>query len=376
MNVSREGRLVLDDCRWVHDSSDRRVSEGDVLFNNTNSPALVGKTALVRGGPFGFSNHMTRLRPDEASVDATFLAMQLHFMWSCGFFESFCSNHVNQASVSTRRLLDVDVVLPGLGKQRRIVEVLEDHLSRLDAGLRSGTDGSQRLKALEAATLHRLVGDARATTLRLSDVTRRSGYGTSTKCVPLGRGVPVARIPNIVNGQIDMTDEKRVQDVSVDVRGLMLGTGDVLFVRTNGSRQLIGRTAVVQEGVEAAFASYLIRFQLNTDAVLPEWVHIVMESPAMRRQLEARAASSAGQYNLSLSRLQDLEVPVPTMPEQIVAVAGYRNFAQQCTRLRSELTGVTDRAAALRRALLAAAFSGRLTGVRDTSELIEEMAGV
>src|SRR5690606_16448940 len=40
MNITRSGAIDLSDARYVRDDSDRRVEYGDVVFNNTNSPAL------------------------------------------------------------------------------------------------------------------------------------------------------------------------------------------------------------------------------------------------------------------------------------------------------------------------------------------------
>jgi type I restriction enzyme S subunit len=63
MNVSRAGTVDLSVGKYVLPSKDvRRLRDGDVLFNNTNSPELVGKTAFVqKAGDWGFSSHMTRL---------------------------------------------------------------------------------------------------------------------------------------------------------------------------------------------------------------------------------------------------------------------------------------------------------------------------
>lgn len=64
MNIDREGKIVLFEVKYVSSTYDLRALPGDVLFNNTNSPELVGKTApLVDEGEWAFSNHMTRLRP-------------------------------------------------------------------------------------------------------------------------------------------------------------------------------------------------------------------------------------------------------------------------------------------------------------------------
>jgi type I restriction enzyme S subunit len=154
MNVDRLGRIDLRDLKYVEEERDRWLVPGDVLFNNTNSPALIGKTAYFdRPGRYAFSNHMTRLRP-PAGVDPKFLALQLHTMWMRGTFQRLCSHHVNQASVSSSRLVsEVALSLAPLKEQRRIVAAIEEHLSRLDAGDVSLAAARSRLSPLRGAAL-------------------------------------------------------------------------------------------------------------------------------------------------------------------------------------------------------------------------------
>lgn len=155
MNVSRDGNIDFSETKYVEDKSNRRLHRGDVLFNNTNSSALVGKTAFVdTDEELAFSNHMTRLRPDSSLVMARFLASQLHALWLNGYFEEICSNHVNQASVSTKRLKEVEVNFPSLEEQKSIVEVLEEQLSRLDAALVIGEAIEKKTTALRRSLLH------------------------------------------------------------------------------------------------------------------------------------------------------------------------------------------------------------------------------
>jgi restriction endonuclease S subunit len=155
MNVSRAGNLDFSETKYVEDDSPRRLRSGDILFNNTNSAALIGKTAFVdTDQELAFSNHMTRLRPDTSRVLAKFLSSQLHAFWLDGFFEKICSNHVNQASVSTKRLKSVEVNFPPLQEQEIIVELLEEQLSRLDASLAVVDEIERRSSALRRSLLH------------------------------------------------------------------------------------------------------------------------------------------------------------------------------------------------------------------------------
>src|SRR5687767_14296135 len=85
MNVNEDGRIELSVLKFVSrkqvDRDERLLRAGDVVFNNTNSPELVGKTALYSfDEPLAFSNHMTRVRCHDV-VEAAFCAMYLHQQW-------------------------------------------------------------------------------------------------------------------------------------------------------------------------------------------------------------------------------------------------------------------------------------------------------
>jgi type I restriction enzyme S subunit len=163
MNIGRDGKLTLEDVRYIPDTGGVRVRDGDALFNNTNSRELVGKTAPISGEEtFGFSNHMTRLRP-PAGVSSRFVALQLHYLWRSGYFRHRSTQHVNQASISTGTLArSVPFLLPPSSEQKRIVDEVERQFSRLDAAdvefLAAATKLDRyRLSVLSAACSGKLV---------------------------------------------------------------------------------------------------------------------------------------------------------------------------------------------------------------------------
>ena len=137
MNISRDGNITLEDVKYVPISASVvRLAEGDVLFNNTNSPVLIGKTAYIPlNTDFAFSNHMTRIRLKNG-ISPEFIARQLHYFWMTGYFKQRCVNHVNQASISSKPLANtVPVVIPPLAEQRRIVAKIEELFAELDVAV-------------------------------------------------------------------------------------------------------------------------------------------------------------------------------------------------------------------------------------------------
>jgi type I restriction enzyme S subunit len=161
MNVDREGRLDLSEVKYVEGEIPRKVESGDVLFNNTNSPELIGKTtAILTNQELAYSNHMTRIRL-AAGMSSSFIARQLHFLWITGYFRHRCVNHVNQASISAEPLSKtVPVLVPPAAEQIRISDLLDEVLSDLDAGKAALEKAGAKLERYRASVLKAAVEGA------------------------------------------------------------------------------------------------------------------------------------------------------------------------------------------------------------------------
>lgn len=368
------GRIDTDDLLTMELADGERerfaVREGDLLVCEGGE---IGRCAIWHGRTeyLAYQKALHRIRPSD-KLDTRFLRYLLEHHSLSGQLAKLATG-TTIAHLPQLQLRRVPVPLPPLDEQRRVVDLLEDHLSRLDAAGSLVVTSLRRLMSLRKSVLADLHdGDPTP----LGELAVDSGYGTSEKCVPDGPGPAVVRIPNLVDGRIDLSDEKRIASASTDVERYRLTSGELLIVRTNGSVDLIGRSAVVQEGVDAAFASYLIRYQFRPDRVMPEWVQAMLSTPQVRARIEALAASSAGQHNLSLGKLNPLEIPVPSLDVQAAGLSRFTGLNDQIRRLRNELAAAQSRSGNLRRSVLAAAFSGRLTGdaAADLSA-VEEMIG-
>lgn len=190
-----------------------------------------------------------------------------------------------------------------------------------------------------------------------------SGYGTSEKCDYGAPGNPVLRIPNISRGAIDTSDLKHSRKPLGLTGEDALRPGDLLIVRTNGSKDLIGRGAVLTSLMNRPtyFASYLIRFRLVTIGPLPAYIALVWHSPWVRRWIESHASNSAGQYNINMNALSALPIPIPPPAEAMRIVRQAEETLSVLTALESTVTANLARGDRLRAAILRAAFEGRLT---------------
>jgi type I restriction enzyme S subunit len=215
---------------------------------------------------------------------------------------------------------------------------------------------------------------------RLGQLYWDAGYGTSEKCVYDGLGPPVLRIPNVARGRISIDDVKRVVHRH-DLVGLdPLAPNDYLIIRTNGSKELIGRGALVKESFNEAyyFASYLIRIRIAGGASLASWLSAIWDTPWIRQTVEKEAATTAGQYNISLRVLERLLIPLPPKLQQTRIAAAIEERLSLVDYLEAVIGDNLGRSESLRQATLARAFEGKLAVVpmksnRDSSVRLNDV---
>ncbi len=151
--------------------------------------------------------------------------------------------------------------------------------------------------------------------VKLNAVLEMVQYGTSEKANSTGKGVPVLRIGNIKDRMIDLSDLKYIPLPKKTLAGLLLIDGDILIIRTSGSRDLVGTCAVFRGEGEFVFASYLIRLRFNLVQVFPEFVSWFLNSPLGRQQVDA-VSRQIMQNNINSEELRGLEFPLPPLAVQ------------------------------------------------------------
>ena len=109
------------------------LKEGDILFNNTNSRELVGKTAIVEEDiDVCFSNHITRIRVDQSIVEPKWFALCLHRHWFLGTFEAKCKRWIGQAGFSPTKLNQLYISTPDRHVQKVIVFRIEELTKKVE----------------------------------------------------------------------------------------------------------------------------------------------------------------------------------------------------------------------------------------------------
>lgn len=186
-------------------------------------------------------------------------------------------------------------------------------------------------------------------------------YGTSKKCYKDKKKYPVLRIPNVVQGYIDLDDLKYADLDKKEYETLRLVVGDILLIRSNGSVSLVGRTALVTEREAGmAYAGYLIRLRLNKDLIIPKFLQYQFQSYAMRLQIELPARSTSGVNNINSEEVKNLRIALPPLDEQREIVRRIESSFAFVEKKEREFYKAKDYVAKLEQSILAKAFRGEL----------------
>lgn len=343
-----------------------RARAGDVLFARITPCLENGKLAQV---PFGIervggSTEFIVLRPGDL-VDDGYL-----FYWCMEPSVRSKAKALMAGATGRMRLGATDlgrfrIPLPPLDEQRWIVELLEDHLSRLDAADAYLEVSQQRLRSMERAALAICQdGDLRP----LADVTEiQGGIQKQPKRAPRQNAHPFLRVANVTARGLDLDDVHQIQLFDGELDRLKLQAGDLLVVEGNGSASQIGRAALWDGSISnCVHQNHLIRVR-PMDGLLPEYLEVVWNAPENRARLSEVASSSSGLYTLSVSKLKQLSVPVPSLGRQRELVDEVLAVTDIGARLRTSVATAAKRKNALRRSLLAAAFSGQVTAETATA---------
>ena len=174
---------------------------------------------------------------------------------------------------------------------------------------------------------------------RLGEVVEDLKYGTSQSCsYENKKNSPVLRIPNVSSGKLDIEDLKYTNLSDKDISELALKKGDILTIRSNGSRELVGKTAIVHSEVEGfAYAGYLIRLRFNNNYVNSIFIWKATNSPYFRDLIEKPLRTTVGINNINSTELSLLKIPLPPLPEQQCIAAKLDELMNYCDQLEESI---------------------------------------
>lgn len=156
MGNLQNGEIVWDDLAYSVDDVEikkYRLKKGDVLFNRTNSPELVGKTAIYRGEREAlFAGYLIRVNQLEC-INSMYLTYFLNSFTAKNYGNKVKTDGVNQSNINGTKLCSYPFPLCSSEEQRQVVYELETRLSVCDSIDQTVETALQQAEAMRQSIL-------------------------------------------------------------------------------------------------------------------------------------------------------------------------------------------------------------------------------
>ncbi|MFC3995197.1 restriction endonuclease subunit S [Nocardiopsis sediminis] len=345
----------------------KALESSPVRLIPTNSVAFVVRSGVLeKRFPVGLTvndvtlnQDMKAIHPNEA-VDARWLAWGLRWMEQ-SILHDCRKAGTTVASIETSRLMSVHLPLPPLAEQRRIISTLETELTRLKSAqalldkslIRAG-------RLVERFTDTELDSFSSEKVTPLKELLReplRNGHSA-----PAARegGIRTLTLTAITKGVFSDTHTKMTSTPPRKASGLWLEPGDIFIQRSN-TPDLVGTSAVYQgPSGWAIFPDLLVRVRIS-DHLDPRFVLAVLKSTRVRAHFKDSAKGLSGSMpKIDQRTIEEVLIPVPDIKTQRDTADRIDEYSRSVTIISKEVEKARERTGHLRRALLTAAFNGKL----------------
>ena len=117
------------------------------------------------------------------------------------------------------------------------------------------------------------------------------------------------RVPNFAE-----LDE--INPSGLNIRNSLLDAGDIIFVRSNGNKDLIGRSMFIEKAQEnVSFSGFCIRFRNQSDSAHSKFLAYYFRSPVFRRTL-SNLGGGTNINNLNQGVLGNFPILLPALDQQ------------------------------------------------------------
>lgn len=343
----------------IVDFVDDYIFEGNALLISEDGANLLARStpiAFPASGKYWVNNHAHILK-FESMTTQRFVELYLESITLEGYITGAAQPKLNQKALNS-----IKIPFPELSEQQRIVAILDEALegiakARYNAGknlknarellehyLRSifaPRDGKWKIKRLgEMVTFRNGINFNKSSKGELIKILGVRDFQTSY-------WAPLDKLESIIpDGTLPDSD--------------MLQKYDLVFVRSNGNPELIGRCLLIGDISErATHSGFTIKARLHSTEISPKYLcHFLKSNSARRAMIDG--GNGANIKSLSQGTLSNLEIPFPIIKEQTQIVGLIETHQEKVQVLESIYRRKLATLDELRKSILHQAFSGNL----------------
>ena len=334
-----------------------KIAPGDCVFVCSEGGSAGKKTAYITQ-KVCFGNKLFAIVPKTKDCSSKYI---YYFTRSNNFFDQFKSLLAGIiGGVSNKNFGKINLPLPSISEQQRIVTKIEELFSKLDAGIESLKKAKKQLAVYRQAVLKEAFVQKESKIVTLAEITdeiKIGPFGTMLhKEDYISDGIPVINPQHIKNGQIIPSSKISISSKKCqELASYKVKTNDVIM----GRRGEMGRCAAItkkEDGWLCGTGSILFRLKSDFDACV---YAKILSSPDIVHYLEKNATGTT-MKNLNEEIVKNIPVPFITKQEQSSIVRNIESRLSVCDKIERTVNESLEKADVLRQSILKKAFEGGL----------------
>lgn len=306
---------------------------------------------------------MTRVRVDRQRAEPGYIHAFLQHLYGRRFFQDRATQWVSQAAFGTAQLKALEVPLPPLDEQRRIMGVLDRA-----AEIKRRADAARaKARAIILALFLDTFGDPATNPKGWSIMTLGEAISSGPQnglykpVTDYGSGIRILRIDSFDDGTIaDQGALKRLRIDRETTDKFRLSEGDIVVNRVNSPPQL-GKSVLIPRLEEpVVFESNMMRMQVNAELLLPSVLGAMLQLNSVRQALIKNAKHAINQSSINQGDVTGIIIFAPPIALQSA-------FAERIQRINALARHLDD--ASVKAGSIAAALSAELFGEPATASV-------
>jgi type I restriction enzyme S subunit len=306
------------------------------------------------------------MEPDEAKVFPRWLYYWL--LWDTEGIKKAHGVGATMLHVTKGSMEQRSISVPPLTEQRRIVAILDEAFKDISKATENAERNLANARELPEALLERALESQNG--WREAGLSEIAEFKNGLNFTRTSNGEEI-KIVGVKDFQNDYwVPSAGLESVSIDgnlAPNYELRPNDILTVRSNGNKQLIGRCIIARDVPEkTSHSGFTIRIRVQADDVRPEFLTYVLKRRVTRATLVA-SGDGANITSLNQQALAALQVSFPDLKLQDEILAKIRFELGEANKLldirRNSLSKLND----LRKSVLRKAFSGQLTKTKASA---------
>jgi len=333
------GKLNLDTLYQVPldivDDKKYYLEIGDILFNNTNSTELVGKSAIAEDRyPFAFSNHINRIRVDSNVVLPKFFHNYLFYMWTKGHFAKHCKKWIGQSGYTLTNLKQQLIPIPPLDVQQEIVAKIGKQMVEIEIMKKGSEKSIEHSEKYYSSYLNSFFDDLckdESTLVTLNDVCEIRSGQVDPKLEELKK-FPHIYGKSIESGTGRLLEYNTIGEDEVTSGKYLFKAGDVLYSKL---RPYLKK--VIYADFDGLCSADMYPLEVDRTKINPHWLVMLLlsndfTSYAIHQSSRARMPklnrTQLNSWKFSLPPLYIQKTQVEQFHEVIEIINEIRDFAQ------------------------------------------------